>query len=111
MKSETKNRPMECYCGHDCSRCITYIATLNDDDALRKESQRFYKEQFNKDIPLGKFNCRGGRADEIFELCKDCPFRKCCIEKGILSCESCPEYPCAALKNYQVKYINKCNQI
>lgn len=26
----------KCYCGHDCSRCITYIATKTDDDNIRK---------------------------------------------------------------------------
>lgn len=35
---------LPCYCGHDCSRCITYIATQNDDDTLREQSQRFYKK-------------------------------------------------------------------
>lgn len=26
-------------------------------------------------------------------------------------CNLCPEYPCAMLKDYQIKYVNKCNQI
>ena len=101
----------KCYCGHDCSRCVTYIATQTDDDSLREQSQSFYKEQFRIDIPLEKFNCCGGRTDNVFELCQDCPFRKCCIERNISSCNLCPEYPCAMLKDYQIKYVNKCNQI
>lgn len=101
----------KCYCGHDCSRCVTYIATQTDDDSLREQSQRFYKEQFRIDVPLEKFNCCGGRTDNIFGLCQDCPFRKCCIERNISSCNLCPEYPCAMLKDYQIKYVNKCNQI
>ena len=101
----------KCYCGHDCSRCVTYIATQTDDDSLREQSQRFYKEQFGIDIPLEKLNCWGGRTDKVFELCQDCPFRKCCIERNISSCNLCPEYPCAMLKDYQIKYVNNCNQI
>ena len=101
----------KCYCGHDCARCITYIATQRNDDNLRKQSQSFYKERFGLDIPLEKFNCRGGRTDKIFELCQACPFRKCCIDRNISSCNLCPEYPCATLKDYQIKYVNKCNQI
>ena len=31
----------KCYCGHDCSRCVTYIATQTDDDSLREQSQSF----------------------------------------------------------------------
>ncbi len=100
-----------CYCGHDCSSCVTYIATQTDDDSLREQSQSFYKEQFRIDIHLEKFNCCGGRTDNVFELCQDCPFRKCCIERNISSCNLCPEYPCVTLKDYQIKYVNKCNQI
>lgn len=101
----------KCYCGHDCSRCVTYIATQTDDDTLREQSRRFYKEQFGKEIPLEKFNCWGGRTDKVFDFCQDCPFRKCCIERNISSCNLCPEYPCIVLKDYQIKYVNKCNQI
>lgn len=101
----------KCYCGHDCSRCVTYIATQTDDDTLREQSQRFYKEQFRKDIPLEKFNCWGGRTDKVFELCQDCPFVKCCKERSVDSCHKCPKYPCKEISDYQAKYVNKCNQI
>ena len=102
---------LPCYCGHDCARCITYIATLRDDDNLRRQSQSFYKEQFGLDIPLKKFNCDGGRSKNVFELCKECPFKKCCIERGIDSCNKCSEYPCSEISDYQEKYVNKCNQL
>lgn len=102
---------LPCYCGHDCARCITYIATLRNDDNLRRQSQSFYKEQFGLDIPLEKFNCEGGRSQNVFELCKECPFVKCCKERSVDSCSKCPEYPCKEISDYQVKYVNKCNQI
>ncbi len=101
----------KCYCGHDCSKCVTYVATMTDNDNLRMQSQRFYREQFGQDIPLEKFNCWGGRTDKVFEFCQDCPFRKCCIERNINSCNLCSEYPCTMFKDYQIKYVNKCNQI
>ena len=102
---------LPCYCGHDCARCITYIATLRNDDNLRRQSQSFYKEQFGLDIPLEKFNCEGGRAQNVFELCKGCPFVKCCKERGVDSCSKCPEYPCKEISDYQAKCVNKCNQV
>lgn len=102
---------LPCYCGHDCARCITYIATLRNDENLRRQSQSFYKEQFGLDIPLEKFNCEGGRSQNVFELCKGCPFVKCCKERSVDSCSKCPEYPCKEISDYQVKYVNKCNQI
>ena len=102
---------LPCYCGHDCARCITYIATLRNDNNLRRQSQSFYKEQFGLDIPLEKINCEGGRSQNVFELCKECPFVKCCKERSVDSCSICPEYPCKEILDYQVKYVNKCNQI
>ena len=102
---------LPCYCGHDCARCITYIATLRNDNNLRRQSQSFYKEQFGLDIPLEKFNCEGGRSQNVFELCKECPFVKCCKERSVDSCSKCPEYPCKEISDYQVKHVNKCKQI
>lgn len=100
-----------CYCGHDCARCITYIATRRNDDNLRRRAHSFYKESLGLDIPLEKFNCEGGRSRNVFELCKECPFVKCCKGHSVDSCSKCPEYPCNEISDYQVKYVNKCNQI
>lgn len=102
---------LQCYCGHDCAKCITYIATQKNDDNLRRQSQSFYKEKFSLDIPLEKFNCEGGRAKNVFELRKGCPFAKCCKKRGVDSCSKCPEYPCKEISDYLDKYVNKCNQI
>lgn len=99
-----------CYCGHDCAKCVTYLATQNNDDTLREQSRRFYKEEFGQDIPLEKFNCSGGKSEDVFELCKGCPFKKCCKEKNLESCSKCSEYPCQDLSEYQTKHVNKSNQ-
>ncbi len=98
-------------CGHDCSRCITYLATIKNDDALRKQSQQFYKTMFGMNIPICEVNCLGCRSDKVFILCKSCPFTKCASERKIDECSECVEYPCKALTEYQEKYVNKCNQI
>ena len=102
---------LPCYCGHDCSKCVTYIATQTNNDDLRRQAQSFYKESFGLDIPLEKFYCDGGRSKNVFELCKECPFKKCCIEHGIDACSKCSEYPCKDISDYQEKYINKSNQL
>ena len=100
-----------CYCGHDCTRCITYIATQRNNDNLRRQSQSYYKEKFGLDIPLEKFNCNGGRSEKVFEPCKECPFIQCCKQHDIDSCSKCPEYPCKEISDYKAKYVNKCNQL
>lgn len=102
---------MPCYCGHDCARCVTYAATKTDDNNLREQSRSFYKESFGLDIPLEKFNCEGGRSDNVFELCRSCPFVKCCKEHCVNSCGECPDYPCNNITDYQAKYVNKRNQL
>ena len=100
-----------CYCGHDCARCLTYLATINNDEELRKQSQSFYKTEFGMDIPLADIHCLGGRSNDIFYLCKECPFTKCCKEHKTEMCSECCDYPCEKIKDYQEKYVNKCNQI
>ena len=100
-----------CCCGHDCSRCLTYLATINNDENLRKQSQSFYKTEFVIDIPLKDIHCLGGRSEDVFCLCKECPFVKCCKEHNVERCIECFEYPCKTIKEYQEKYVNKCNQI
>ena len=100
-----------CYCGHDCSRCVTRLATERDDDALRLQAQTFYRESFGLDIPLEAIRCRGGRLDDVFFLCRECPFAQCCRSRGHVSCAACDVYPCALLRDYEKKYVNRCNQI
>lgn len=98
-------------CGHDCSKCITFLATVQNDDTLRKQSQQFYKTMFGLDVPLDEVNCLGCQSDNVFKLCKSCPFVKCASERKNAACSECIEYPCNALAEYQEKYVNKYNQI
>jgi len=102
---------MLCCCGHDCSRCLTYLATVNNDEYLRKKSQSFYRAEFGLNIALEDIYCLGGRSDNVFRLCKECPFKKCCFEHNVERCSLCVNYPCDMIGDYQEKYVNKCNQI
>ncbi|MPN35791.1 hypothetical protein SDC9_183293 [bioreactor metagenome] len=102
---------MLCFCDHDCLRCITYLATVKNDDELRKQSQQFYKNKFGLDILLFEIHCTGGHSEDILRLCRGCPWMKCCKEKGLSACSDCTEYPCKPLADYQEKYVNKCNQV
>ncbi len=101
--------PMICFCGQDCSSCLIYLATVGNDDALRRRSQRFYRDEFGFDIPLEKFRCLGGRSDELFYLCEGCPWMKCAKEKKLSSCSGCAKYPCGPLAEYRERYVNKCS--
>ena len=104
-------KQMICCCGHDCARCLTYLATVHNDEALRRQSQEFYQSEFGIDIPPEDIHCHGGRSEDVFCLCRACPFVKCCRERGVDACSDCTEYPCGSIRAYQEKYVNKCNQI
>ncbi len=59
------------YCGIDCGGC------------------KNYKENYN---------CSGCRYEK--EMVDDCPTRACCIEKELLHCGECNEFPCDVLKGF-----------
>lgn len=100
-----------CCCGHDCSKCITFHATLFNDDTLREKSVAFYKTEFNQELPKEKIHCLSGKSDEIMEGCSQCPYMYCCNEKGLNACTECSEYPCQKVNWYIDKYVNKVHQI
>ncbi len=100
-----------CFCGHDCARCVTRLAAVRNDVGLREKSREFYWTMFGIELPAEEIRCKGGRSDEVFLLCRECPFAACCRKRGIDSCEECPEFPCAMLADYREKYVNKTNQI
>jgi len=105
-------KDMLCYCGHDCGRCLTYLATVRDNTALRKQSQKFYRDEMDLSLPLSAFRCLGGHAkdEDVFAPCRDCPFRNCCRERELSSCEECDRFPCQMLEEYRKRYVNRCNQ-
>ena len=60
------------YCGLDCEKCDAYIATVNDDQALREKG------------------CRMNGAKTVF--CDSlCGIRKCALNKGVSTCGDCPD--------------------
>lgn len=102
---------MPCYCGHDCARCKVYVATVTGDEDLRAEAAAYNADAFGITVEPEALRCMGGRSGEIFCLCRDCPWMRCCREKGIGACADCAEYPCPPLADYIERYVNKVNQI
>ena len=51
------------YCGLNCEDCPVFIATANDDDALRQKTaqewSKLYAEYLGKDLKLEDVNCKG----------------------------------------------------
>ena len=100
-----------CFCGHDCARCVTRLATVCGDNTLREQARQFYRDSLGLDIPLADLHCLGGRSNDVMSLCRDCPFAVCCRQRGLQHCTDCPDHPCPPLRDYTARYVNRANQI
>lgn len=90
-------------CGLDCATCPTFIATENDDDALREKTAKKWAEEFDSpDLKPEDMNCLGclSLVEPLFQHCHNCEIRKCGLEKGVKNCGECDEYPCEKTTNF-----------
>ncbi len=89
-------------CGIDCSICDARIATLNNDDNLRRELARKWVEEYNSpDIKPEDINCVGCTDEGVhIGYCGECAIRKCGMEKGVINCAYCDDYACETLTSF-----------
>ena len=55
-------RDMIAYCGLDCEKCDAYLATINDDQALREKTAKLWSELNHAPILPEHINCQGCRV-------------------------------------------------
>jgi hypothetical protein len=81
------------YCGLDCHKCEAYLATVNDDDGLRRKVAKEWSELNNVEITPEMINCEGCRADgKKTPFCESlCPIRQCAMERNYRTCGDCEE--------------------
>lgn len=81
------------YCGLDCEKCDAYLATKNNDQALRERTARLWAELNNAPILPEHINCEGCRADGVKTVyCEShCAVRRCAVGKGVATCGDCSE--------------------
>ena len=84
---------MIAYCGLDCNKCDAYIATKNNDQALREKTAELWSKLNNTPILPEQINCEGCRVDGIKTVfCeKLCQIRQCAMKKGMGTCGDCSE--------------------
>ncbi len=102
--------PEFAYCGLDCNKCPILIATASNDNLLREETAKAWSDLYSNilsDMGIGNLkpediNCNGCRSTScLFAASANCPIRKCCQEKGFITCASCNEYElCDYLKGF-----------
>lgn len=81
------------YCGLDCEKCDAYIATINDDQALREKTAKLWSELNNVPILPEHINCEGCRINGTKTVFCDslCSVRQCALKKGVTTCGDCSE--------------------
>ncbi len=79
------------YCGLNCETCDARIATINNDDTLRKSVAELWSKLNAVEITPEMINCTGCRIDgPKTPYCESlCPIRQCAQQKGIRTCGEC----------------------
>lgn len=86
-------------CGLDCATCEARIATINNDDELRKSTAEKWQKLYNSpEIAPESINCTGCRISGAkLGHCAECQVRNCAIAKGYLTCSECSELTTCAI--------------
>lgn len=93
---------MIAYCGLNCSNCIAYIATMENDDAKRATVAQQWSSAYNADIKPEDINCFGCKSEgpKVYYCENMCQIRLCCMEKQLENCACCPDYKCETLAGF-----------
>ena len=80
-------------CGLNCTHCDAYLATVNDDLALREKTAQKWSEMNQTRILPEQIACEGCRTNGIKNLyCLElCEIRQCARKKCYASCGECAE--------------------
>ena len=93
---------MNAYCGLDCSKCPTYLATQKNEPAEREKVAGQWSQFFGMTLTQQDINCDGCQSGSkrLFMHCKSCQIRDCCQSKDISTCAECDDCPCDSLNNF-----------
>jgi hypothetical protein len=84
---------MIAYCGLDCAACDAYIATQNNDQALKEKTAAEWSKNFGFDFTPDMINCTSCQGSGVkVGNCYECGVRKCSSEKGLANCGVCGDF-------------------
>ena len=80
-------------CGLNCATCDARIATITNDNELRKATAEKWRVGFNvPGLTPEMINCTGCREEGAkFSHCELCEIRNCVKAKGFDTCGDCPQ--------------------
>lgn len=81
------------YCGLDCKTCEARIATVNDDDMMRRKVAEEWSKLNHAEITPEMISCTGCRIEGVkTPFCEMmCPVRQCASGRNLETCGSCSE--------------------
>jgi len=85
------NKQLIACCGLDCEKCDARIATIKNDDELRKKTAKLWSKMNQVLITPEMIDCMGCRVDGVkTSFCDNmCEIKKCVLEKGYSTCAEC----------------------
>ncbi len=94
-------------CGLNCAGCDARIATVKNDNGLRKETAEKWKVMFNApSLSADMINCTGCREEGVkFSHCYECEIRKCANEKKFDTCGQCDEVESCSIVGGVHKFV------
>jgi hypothetical protein len=93
-------------CGLNCATCDVRIATINNDDELRKAIVEKWRVAYNtSDLSPLMINCTGCREEGVkYFRCSACEIKNCVENKGFNTCRDCQEMETCGIVSVLHKY-------
>ncbi len=93
-------------CGLDCVKCDARIATMTNDDNLRKKTAESWQKMYNSpDITPEMIDCTGCMEEGVkIGHAGECQIRNCVISKGYRTCADCKELETCSIVSGIHKY-------
>ncbi len=80
-------------CGLDCATCDARLATVNDDEALRKATAEKWAKEFGFPCTPEMIACTGCTEEGAkIGHCAECAMRLCAMDRSLANCGACAEY-------------------
>lgn len=94
-------------CGLNCAVCDARIATVTNDDELRKATADKWRISYNAtNLSPAMINCTGCREEGVkFSHCGECEIRNCVKAKGFNTCGECRDMETCVLVAGVHKYV------
>jgi hypothetical protein len=94
-------------CGIDCENCDARIATIANDNNLREETAKKWREMYESaNISVMSINCTGCRVAGVkFDHCNKCDIRKCVEAKGFNTCGDCHEIETCSTVGFVLQHV------